>query len=129
MRAKLEDLPITIEAPEAVVREIEWGDLHVGVETFHETFDLTPLLKGLPDDRCQCPHWGYMISGRMRVRYADREEVIEAGDVYYLPPGHVPTIEPGSRLVEFSPKGAYQQTMEVAARNFAALTAEAPTTT
>jgi hypothetical protein len=27
--------------------------------TFREDFDATPLLKGLPDDQCQCPHWGY----------------------------------------------------------------------
>jgi hypothetical protein len=25
--------------------------------TFREDIDHTPLLKGLPDDQCQCPHW------------------------------------------------------------------------
>lgn len=45
-----------------------------------EDIDATPFMKGLPDDRCQCPHWGYVIKGRMTARYADRDEVFEAGD-------------------------------------------------
>ena len=55
-----------------------------------EDIDTTPFMKGLPDDRCQCPHWGYVLKGRMTARYADRNEVIEAGDAFYTPPGHVP---------------------------------------
>src|SRR5205814_1940573 len=30
-----------------------------------------PLLKGLPDDSCQCPHWGYVFAGQLTVRYPD----------------------------------------------------------
>ena len=26
--------------------------------TFKVEMDAAPLLKGLPDDRCHCPHWG-----------------------------------------------------------------------
>ena len=37
----------------------------VNFTSFHEDIDATPLMKGLPDDRCQCPHWGYVVSGRM----------------------------------------------------------------
>src|SRR5438874_6126168 len=64
------------------------GPYTIGFETFREDADATPLFKGLPDDRCQSPHWGYVVSGRIRFRYADREEVYEAGDAYYAPPGH-----------------------------------------
>ena len=38
--------------------------------TFREDIDHTPLLRGLPDDRCQCPHWGYVINGRLTFRRA-----------------------------------------------------------
>jgi len=55
-----------------------------------EDLDTTPFMKGLPDDRCQCPHWGYVLKGKMTARYADRDEVFEAGDAFYTPPGHVP---------------------------------------
>ena len=124
MHASIQELPIMIEEDGVVIREIEWGDLHVGHERYETAFDLGPLLKGLPNDMCQSPHWGYLLKGRMRVRYPDREEVIEAGALYYLPPGHVPVFEAGSELIELSPKEAFQQTAEVATRNFLALQAQ-----
>ena len=74
-----------------------------------EDIDATPFMKGLPDDRCQCPHWGYVIKGKMTARYADRDEVFEAGDAFYTPPGHVPvTNEPGTEFVSFSPSEELQ---------------------
>jgi hypothetical protein len=72
--------------------------------SIREDWDLTPLLKGLPDDSCQCPPWGYVMAGRMTVRYGDRDEVIEAGDAFYMPPGHVPAAVAGTELVMFSPR-------------------------
>ncbi len=39
---------------------------------------VAPLFQGLPDDRCQCPHWGYVIKGELRYRFASHEV---AGDV------------------------------------------------
>jgi ribosomal protein L16 Arg81 hydroxylase len=61
----------------------------------------------------------------MRVRYADHDEIVAAGDVYYLPPGHLPLFEEDTEVVEFSPKGEYQKTMEVAERNLAAMQQQA----
>jgi ribosomal protein L16 Arg81 hydroxylase len=40
----------------------------------------------------------------MTARYADRDEVFEAGDAFYTPPGHIPVQnEPGTEFVSFSP--------------------------
>jgi mannose-6-phosphate isomerase-like protein (cupin superfamily) len=75
----------------------------VNFVTFRQDVDATPLLKGLPGDKCSCPHWGYVLKGRLTYRFADREEVFEAGDAFYLPPGHVPVAEADSELVQFSP--------------------------
>jgi hypothetical protein len=99
----------------------ELEDYTVGFERFREDADATPLFRGLPEDRCQSPHWGYVISGRVTFRYADRDEICEAGDAYYAPPGHIPVVEAGTELVEFSPTEEYQRTMAVAAENLAAL--------
>ena len=71
--------------------------------SIRESHDLAPMLKGLPGDACQCPHWGYVFKGRLTWRYADREEVFEAGDAFYAPPGHAPEAEAGSEFVQFSP--------------------------
>jgi quercetin dioxygenase-like cupin family protein len=78
------------------------------------------VFRGLPDDRCQCPHWGIVLSGRLMLRYADREETYHAGDAYYAPPGHVPAVSAGTETVDFSPAKLLQDTMTVIAANMAA---------
>src|SRR4051812_22531803 len=72
------------------------ADYTVDFVTIREGHSLDALLKGLPDDRCQCPHWGYMFAGRITVTYSDREEVFEAGDAFYMSPGHVPAADAGT---------------------------------
>src|SRR5271169_2534139 len=52
---------------------------------------------------CGRPHWGYVLKGRKGFRFPDREEIYEAGDAYYAPPGHLPINFPGSETVEFHP--------------------------
>jgi len=76
---------------------------------------------GFPTTRCQSPHWGYVLAGRLTFRYADHEETYEAGDAYYGPPGHLPAGHRGTEIVEFSPTEEYARTLEVVAGNFAAL--------
>jgi hypothetical protein len=41
--------------------------------------------------------------------------------LYYLAPGHTTAFEEETEGVEFSPKGEYQKTLDVAARNMAAM--------
>ena len=90
----------------------------VNFVSFREDIDATPLYKGLPDDRCQCPHWGYVISGAVTFKYADREEVCEAGDAFYTPPGHVPVKHaPGTEIVIWSPAAELLLTEEAMERN------------
>ena len=101
-------------------RSEELGGYMVEFTSFREDADATPLFKGLPEDRCQSPHWGYVISGRLTFCYADREETFNAGDAYYGPPGHIPRVTAGTEVVEFSPTEQYRQTLEVLARNLAA---------
>ncbi len=96
----------------------------VNFTSFSEDIDGTPLMKGLPDDRCQCPHWGYVVSGKLTFRYADREEVFEAGDAFYTPPGHVPALqEAGTEFVMFSPAEELRKTEAVMMKNMQAMQA------
>lgn len=97
------------------------GDYVVAFSTFHEAGDATPLFKGLPDDRCQAAHWGYIFKGKVTFKYADHDEVYEAGDAYYAPPGHIPIVEAGTEGVEFSTAAEYAQTLEVLQQNLAAM--------
>ena len=94
----------------------------VNFVTFRQDIDATPLLKGLPDDRCQCPHWGYVIKGRLLYRFGDREEAFEAGDAFYAGPGHIPVgQEPGTEIVQFSPTEELREVEAVMARNMQAM--------
>lgn len=121
MRGSKQDMPVAFDGGEVVIRQADWSDMTVSLESFPAGLDTTPIFQGLPDDRCQCPHWGYVIRGQMRVRYKDREEVFAAGDAYYTPPGHTTLFDEPTEVLEFSPRGQYQETMEVAARNVAAM--------
>ena len=103
-------------------RSQELGGYTVEFTTFREDADATPFFRGLPEDRCQSPHWGYVLAGRLTFRYADREETYAAGDAYYGPPGHVPVVTAGTEIVEFSPTDEYARTLAVVAENLAAMT-------
>jgi len=96
----------------------------VGFTEFHADVDGTALVKGLPDDRCQCPHWGYVFKGKLVFEYADGEETYEAGEAFYAPPGHVPVLHAaGTELVMFSPAEELRKTEEVIAKNMQAMQA------
>ncbi|WP_370944258.1 hypothetical protein AB5J62_34900 [Amycolatopsis sp. cg5] len=85
---------------------------------FDEDIDATKLLKGLPQDQCQCPHWGYVIKGRMTVLTADGEEVYEAGDAFYTPAGHAPSKhQAGTEVIMFSPEEELNKTSKAVSAN------------
>jgi hypothetical protein len=54
----------------------------------------------------------------MTVRYPDHEEVVKAGEIYYMAPGHTMAVEAGTVLIEFSPKEEFRKLTEIAEKNF-----------
>ncbi len=117
MRAKKADIPLVFEDGKSYGRYMDWGDMDVGWEGWQAGRDSTEAFKGLPGGSCQVPHWGYLVKGRMRIKYGDHDEVISAGDAFYMPPGHIPVTEEDCELVTFSPKGENKKTMELLVRN------------
>jgi hypothetical protein len=101
-------------------RSEELDGYTVGFSTYTSSADPAAFFEGLPDNRCQCPHWGYVIKGKVAFRFADREETYEAGDAFYAPPGHTPVVFEGTEVVEFSPTEEATKTSEVVRRNMAA---------
>jgi len=93
------------------------GDYTVGFETYTQDTDLAPLFRGLPQDRCQCPHWGVVLRGKLVYHYADGDDEITAGEAYFAPPGHTPEIFAGTEVVEFSPTADLEKTLEVVEKN------------
>jgi hypothetical protein len=125
MHASRDELPLLFGADPAAVRAVDWGGLRAGIVSLPAGADLGPLFKGLPNDRCPCPHWGYVIRGRMRITYADREEVVSAGDIVYMPPGHTAVVEEDFEWAEFSPPAEHDAVLAVVLSNAAAASAPA----
>ena len=118
--ASRDELPLTEIVPGYASRMADWGGITVAFERAQAGQDASSMVKGLPDDRCQAPHWGYLFSGAMVVDYGDRSERIEGGQAYYVAPGHTLTFESDCEALEFTPTDALAQTLEVARRNAAA---------
>jgi hypothetical protein len=116
-----DQVPIEFEADVAQTRTVEGGEMTIAFERLSAGVETAPLFKGLPDDACQSPHWGYVVSGRLRIFSVDgSQETLEAGQAYYLPAGHNVVVEEDALVVEFSPTHDRARTMEHAAQMMAA---------
>ena len=104
-------------------KDEQFGDYYVNFSSIPAGGVRPELFKGLPDDACQCEHWGYLFKGRARFSYTDgSEEVISAGEAYYATPGHVVEILEDIEFVQFStPKEAVEQMQEVTESNLEAM--------
>lgn len=109
------------EAPGFEGRYEDLGGYVVGFERYTEDGDAAPMFRGLPDDACQCNHWGVVTKGRVRFRYTDgTTEDYAQGDGYYARPGHTPVFFAGSEVVEFTPAAELAETMAVVRSNLLA---------
>lgn len=93
-------------------RSVRTGDMTLSFERLKAGFTTEPFAKGLPDDCCQCPHWGIVLEGRITIRSAAGDETVEAGSAYHMAPGHNVIVEEDVSLVELSPAHDRQVTLE-----------------
>jgi hypothetical protein len=102
------DLPVKIKDDNVEVRLREVGDMTVSFIRLAEGTDLSPALVGLPGDLCPCPHWGYMLEGRLLMRTPAGDSTYEAGQAFYWAPGHAPAALEDCAFVDFSPTKAFE---------------------
>ena len=110
---------VSIDGLEVHAEHLE-GGYSTCFESHSADADLAHWFRGLPDDRCQVPRWGYVIEGMTGFRFADGEETYVAGDAYYVPPGHTPVHYAGAEIVEFSPTEGLRETLGVVMGNLGA---------
>jgi hypothetical protein len=113
----LDRLPVVVDAGEVEIRAREAGELTVSRVKLARGHDARPLFKGLPGDLCQCPHWGYIIKGRLRVWTADGASEFHQGQAFYWPPGHAPEALEDSEFLEISPTRQLRALYEHLARH------------
>ena len=99
----LEKLPVVIVGDGVEIRSVEAGSMTVALVRLEKGHDARPIFKGLPDDLCQCPHWGYVIRGRLRIWTTTGSEICEAGQAFYWPSGHAPEALEEAEFLEISP--------------------------
>lgn len=113
MKASKSVLPEEMRAGGLETRGQDWGDQRMRHITLPAGTDFTPLLKGLPGDLCQCPHWGMVLDGAITLRFADgNQETITAGEMYYWPAGHTGWTDGGVTFIEVSPTAEIATVMQ-----------------
>ena len=113
MHATINEIPLEMQVDGIVTRGLTAGDVTIRHIELPPGVDFTPLFKGLPDDLCQSPHWGYVTAGSIAVRYADgTEETTRAGEVFHWPGAHTGWTDEGVTLIEFSPAAAIGPVLE-----------------
>jgi hypothetical protein len=117
--------PVEVDEAELEGRYAPLDHYTVSFETFKQDADPASYFVGLPEDRCQCAHWGVVTAGQLTFRWPDREETYVAGDAYHAPPGHLPLVTAGTSIVEFSPTAELERTMAVVTANLARSAASA----
>jgi hypothetical protein len=113
MKMNCEELPDALRAGEIRFQGADFGELNISHIHLPKGADATPLLEGMPQNLCQCPHWGMVLEGSINVRYADgKTERVKAGEVYYWPSGHTVWVDEDYRAIEFSPKAGMAEVMD-----------------
>ena len=107
-----DDVPVAIKDDNVELRMSEVGEMTVSFIRLKEGTDMTPAFAGLPDDQCQCPHWGYMLEGTLKMKTSNGDEIYEAGQPFYWSPGHVPVAVTDCAYVDFSPTREYNEVIQ-----------------
>jgi hypothetical protein len=120
MRIAKDNVDVQLQIPGAVIRQqTDFGEVS-GYEALSAEYfslsagvDTTPLFQGLEGDLCQCPHWGFVLSGQITTTAADgARETVSANDLFYWPPGHNVRVDADAEIVMFSPQREHRHVIE-----------------
>ena len=107
-----DNVPILLKNEAVELRKADVGELSVSFIRLAAGTDLGPALVGLENDSCPCPHWGYMLEGRLLMRVPGGDQTYEAGQAFYWAPGHAPFALTDCAYVDFSPTADYDTVLK-----------------
>lgn len=107
-----ESMAVAVQGDGVDVRVEDAGGMAIGMFRLPGGTDLRPLLEGLEGDLCQCPHWGYMLEGTLRMHTPDGPREYHAGQAFYWAPGHAPEAVDDVAYVDFSPAAELRAVLE-----------------
>ncbi len=120
MHVSKELIDVQMQIPGAVIRQRKnFGDASGYGKISGEYFslaagvDTTPLFEGLEGNLCQCPHWGYVLEGKLTTTdMTGQQESVSAGELFYWPPGHNVRVDADAEIVMFSPQHEHSKVIE-----------------
>jgi hypothetical protein len=120
MRIAKDDIEVRMDIPGAVIRQETGFGSTTGYDvlsgecfTLAAGVDTTPLFEGLEGDLCQCPHWGFVLSGQLTTVDGEGiEETVQTNDLFYWPPGHNVRVDTDAEVVMFSPQEEHTRVIE-----------------
>lgn len=120
MRISKKDVDVKMAIPGAVIRQqLDFGDATGLGKISGEYFtlsagvDTTPLFQGLEGNMCQCPHWGFVLSGELTTTDANgTQETVSANDLFYWPPGHNVRVDADAEIIMFSPQSEHSHVIQ-----------------
>ena len=120
MRVAKDEVDVRMNIPGAVIRQrTDFGDVRGFDRISGEYFtlragvDTTPLFQGLEGDLCQCPHWGFVVRGRITTTDAlGNQETVSANDLFYCPPGHNVRVDADAEIIMFSPEHEHTRVID-----------------
>lgn len=118
MHIPKDDIPVRVDAPGAVARQLAdfgtaSGTMAAEYFTLATGTDIAPLLKGLENDLCYAPHWGYLLTGEVEVIYASGSvERCSAGEAFHWPGGHSVRVISDAEVIMFSPAELHGQVLD-----------------
>lgn len=112
MRVAKDNIEVKMEIPGAIIRQrTDFGDATGLGKISGEFFslsagvDTTPLFIGLEGNLCQCPHWGYVLSGQITTTDAEgKQETVNKNDLFFWPAGHNVNVTEDAEIIMFSPQ-------------------------
>ncbi|MGP6174274.1 hypothetical protein [Corynebacterium sp. A21] len=107
-----EEMETVLKGPGVEIRRFDADGLAQCLIRLDNGMRTDPLFKGLPEDRCQWPHWGYVIKGTMRVHTEEGATDFPAGSVYYWQKGHNLEAVTDTEYLEISSSEDYDHLMD-----------------
>ena len=120
MQVAKDQVEVKMQIPGATIRQRKdfgdgpgFGKISGEYFTLAAGVDTTPLFQGLEGNLCQCPHWGFVVSGQLTTTDATgTKETVRADDLFYWPPGHNVRVDADAEIVMFGPQHEHSQVID-----------------
>ena len=120
MKISKDDVTVQMEIPGAIIRQQKdfgnagtFGAISSEYFTLAAGVDTTPLFVGLHGNCCQCPHWGFVLKGRLTTTAENgQQETVVENDLFYWPPGHNVRVDADAEIIMFSPQKEHSHVIE-----------------